>query len=65
MVSGKAKCLQTHANVSLEDLVPSENLYHQSETKQWHHLAYFRLRGLPKVNIEALLITSGQNVKRL
>jgi hypothetical protein len=35
------------------------------EAKQWHHLGRFRLRGLRKVNIEALLIASGQNLKRL
>jgi hypothetical protein len=35
------------------------------EAKQWHHLGQFRLRGLHKVNIEALMITSGQNLKRL
>jgi len=35
------------------------------EAKQWHGLRRFRLRGLEKVNIEALLIASGQNVKRL
>jgi transposase len=35
------------------------------EAKQWHGLAQFRLRGLPKVNSEALLIATGQNLKRL
>ena len=35
------------------------------EAKQWHHLGQFRLRGLHKVNMEALLIASGQNLKRL
>jgi len=35
------------------------------EAKDWHGLRRFRLRGLPKVNIEALLIASGQNIKRL
>ena len=35
------------------------------EGKAWHGLARFRLRGLPKVNIEALLIAAGQNLKRL
>jgi hypothetical protein len=35
------------------------------EAKQWHGLAQFRLRGVPKVNSEALLIGAGQNLKRL
>jgi transposase len=35
------------------------------EAKDWHGLRRFRLRGLEKVNGEALLTASGQNVKRL
>jgi len=35
------------------------------EAKQWHGLERFRLRGLVKVNGEALLIAAGQNLKRL
>src|SRR4029434_2609585 len=35
------------------------------EAQDWHGLRRFRLRRLEKVNIEALLIASGQNVKRL
>jgi len=35
------------------------------EAKQWHHLLQFRLRRLKKVNIQALLIAAGQNIKRL
>lgn len=35
------------------------------EAKDWHGLRRFRLRRLEKVNIEALLIASEQNVKRL
>ena len=35
------------------------------EAKDWHGLRGFRLRRLEKVNIEALLIASGQNIKRL
>ena len=35
------------------------------EAKEWHELARFRLRTLLKVNIEALLIATGQNLKRL
>jgi transposase len=36
-----------------------------AEAKEWHHLWRFRLRRLEKVNIEALLIAAGQNLKRL
>ena len=36
-----------------------------AEAKDWHGLRRFRLRGLPKVNIEALLVAAGQNLKRL
>ncbi len=35
------------------------------EAKDWHGLRRFRLRRLEKVNMEALLVASGQNVKRL
>ncbi len=35
------------------------------EGKQWHGLGRFRLRRLRRVNIEALLIATGQNLKRL
>lgn len=35
------------------------------EAKQWHGLRRFRLRCLGRVNIEALLIATGQNLKRL
>jgi hypothetical protein len=36
-----------------------------AEAKEWHGLRQFRLRGLEKVNGEALLIAAGQNLKRL
>jgi transposase len=36
-----------------------------AEAKEWHGLRRFRLRGLPKVNGEALLVAAGQNLKRL
>lgn len=36
-----------------------------AEAKDWHGLRRFRLRGLEKVNAEALLIAAGQNLKRL
>jgi transposase len=35
------------------------------EAKDWHGLRRFRLRRLEKVNAEALMIASGQNIKRL
>ena len=35
-----------------------------AEAKQWHGLLRFRLRGLANVNIEALLVAAGQNLKR-
>jgi transposase len=36
-----------------------------AEAKDWHGLRRFRLRRLWRVNIEALLIATGQNIKRL
>jgi transposase len=36
-----------------------------AEAKAWHGLRRFRLRGLQKVNGEALRIAAGQNLKRL
>jgi Transposase DDE domain len=36
-----------------------------AEAKDWHGLRRFRLRMLGKVNAEALLIATGQNIKRL
>ena len=35
------------------------------EAKQWHGMRQFRLRDLPKVNMEGLFIAAGQNLKRL
>jgi transposase len=35
-----------------------------AEAKQWHGLHRFRLRGLANVNIQALLVAAGQNLKR-
>jgi hypothetical protein len=35
-----------------------------AEAKQWHGLRRFRVRGLTAVNIQALLVASGQNLKR-
>ena len=36
-----------------------------AEAKEWHGSRRFRLRRLEKVNAEALMIATGQNVKRL
>jgi hypothetical protein len=35
------------------------------EAKQFHQLIRFRLRRLKKVNIEGLMVATGQNIKRL
>src|SRR6185436_11640059 len=35
-----------------------------AEAKEWHGLRRFRLRGLMNVNIQGLLIATGQNLKR-
>jgi hypothetical protein len=35
-----------------------------AEAKQWHGLDCFRLRRLANVNLQALLIAAGQNLKR-
>ena len=36
-----------------------------AEAKEWHGLRRSRLRGLEKVNSQALLMAAGQNLKRL
>jgi len=36
-----------------------------AEAKRWHGMNRFRLRGLERVNTEALLVAAGQNIKRL
>jgi hypothetical protein len=36
-----------------------------AEAKQWHGMRRFRLRQLWRVNCEALVVASGQNLKRL
>jgi len=36
-----------------------------AEAKEWHGMRRFRLRTLRRVNIEAMLIAAGQNIKRL
>jgi len=35
------------------------------EAKQFHQMRRFRLRGLMKVNIEGVMVATGQNIKRL
>jgi hypothetical protein len=45
--------------------VASQRVPGFAEAKDWHGLRRFRLRGLEKVNGEALLIAAGQNLKRL
>ena len=51
-----AKAMRKH-QVWVEPLV--------AEATPWHGLQCFRLRGLTKVNGEALLTAAGQNLKRL
>ena len=36
-----------------------------AEAKRWHGMERFRLRGLERVNAEALLVAAGQNIKKL
>src|SRR5215211_4249711 len=36
-----------------------------AEAKEWHGMRRFRLRRLRKVNMEALMVAAGQNIKRL
>ena len=36
-----------------------------AEAKEWHGMRRFRLRRLWRVNVEALVIAAGQNIKRL
>ena len=56
-----------------EDYLDPVRGYHATEPyakamrkrKVWHNLRRFRLRGLAKVNGEALLVAAGENLKRL
>jgi hypothetical protein len=36
-----------------------------AEAKEWHGMRRFRLRRLWRVNVEAMVIAAGQNIKRL
>ena len=57
------KCLWAPKRILTPKDKPVEPLF--AEAKDWHGMRRFRLRRLEKVNIEALPIASGQNVKRL
>ena len=54
---------ETYAKAMRKRKVWVEPLF--AEAKDWHGLRRFRLRGLEKVNSEALLVAAGQNLKRL
>ena len=54
---------EPYAKAMLKGQVWVEPLF--AEAKDWHGLRRFRLRGLFKVNGEALLVAAGQNLKRL
>jgi hypothetical protein len=54
---------ETYAKAMRKRQVWVEPLF--AEAKTWHGLRRFRLRGLEKVNGEALVIAAGQNLKRL
>lgn len=54
---------ETYATAMRKRRVWMEPLF--AEAKNWHGLRRFRLRGLERVNGEALLIAAGQNLKRL
>jgi transposase len=57
-----------HETVAYEKAMAKRKVWVEplfGEAKDWHGLRRFRLRRLWKVNIEALLIATGQNLKRL
>jgi transposase len=57
-----------HATEAYQKAMRKRNVWVEplfAEAKDWHGLRQFRLRGLEKVNAEALLIAAGQNLKRL
>jgi hypothetical protein len=56
-----------HGTAAYEKALRKRNVWVEplfAEAKQWHGLRRFRLRGLVNVNIEALLVATGQNLKR-
>jgi len=53
---------EAHAKAMRKRAVWVEPLF--GEAKQWHGLRQFRLRGLENVNMQALLVAAGQNLKR-
>jgi hypothetical protein len=62
----RVRCYQTtepYAKAMRKRQVWVEPLF--AEAKTWHGLQRFRLRGLERVNSEALLVAAGQNLKRL
>jgi hypothetical protein len=57
-----------HETVAYEKAMAKRKVWVEplfGEAKDWHGLRRFRLRRLWKVNIEALMIATGQNLKRL
>ena len=57
-----------HATAAYEKAINKRKVWVEplfGEAKQWHRLNRFRLRQLERVNIEALLIAAGPNIKRL
>ena len=56
-----------HGTAAYEKALRKRNVWVEplfAQAKPWHGLRRFRLRGLPNVNIEALLVATGQNLKR-
>lgn len=56
-----------HGTAAYEKALRKRNVWVEplfAEAKQWHGRRRFRLRGLVNVNIEVLLVASGQNLKR-
>jgi hypothetical protein len=56
-----------HATATYEKAINKRKVWVEplfGEAKQWHGLHRFRLRGLANVNIQALLVAAGQNLKR-
>ena len=57
-----------HESAAYEEAMAKRKVWVEplfGEAKDWHGLSRFRLRRLWKVNVEALLIATGQNLKRV
>jgi len=57
-----------HATAAYQKAVRKRQVWVEplfAEGKQWHQMRRFRLRRLWRVNAEAFLIATGQNLKRL